>query len=116
MAVTDKDIIDSISYEVENHLLIMHIYDHLGFEQEIEYDHMVMIQDKLNTYLWYLNSEQYKLVYPKVDFTGYRYKIIIVFLHDISNLCLDYLNHVREKLSSENIVIEWERENLKVNQ
>ncbi len=109
MAVTDKDVIDSIAYEESNHLLILYIYDHLDFEKEIENDHMFMLQEKLNTYLWYLNSEQYKDVYPKVDFTGYRFQINIVFLHEISNLCLDYLNHVRKKLSDKNIKVEWVR-------
>lgn len=107
MSVTDKDIIDGIAYEEDNRLLILEIYDHLGFEQEIEYDHMMMLQDKLNTYIWYIESEQYKEVYPNTDFDGYSFKINVCFMCEMSQFCIKFLDHVKNKLSENNIVVEY---------
>ena len=56
MAITEKDTIDSVAYE--NNTLIMQLYDHLDFEGKFEYDHLVMLQDKLNTYIWYVDSKR----------------------------------------------------------
>lgn len=107
MAVTDKDVIDSIAYEEENHLLILQIYDHLGFEGKFEYDHMMILQDKLNTYIWYIESGQYKEVYPETDFLDYKYKINIYFMCEITELCKNFLEHVNKKLLKKNIHIEY---------
>ena len=59
MAVTDVNVIDGIAFDDDNKTLIMEIYDHLHFEGKFEFDHIVILQDKLNTYLWYIESKQY---------------------------------------------------------
>ena len=50
MAITDRDVVDSVAYE--DSILLLQLYDHLDFEGEFEKDHMLMLQDKLNTYIW----------------------------------------------------------------
>ena len=50
MAVTDVNVIDGIAFDDDNKTLIMEIYDHLHFEGKFEFDHIVILQDKLNTY------------------------------------------------------------------
>ena len=56
MAITDRDVVDSVAYDS---ILLLQLYDHLDFEGEFEKDHMLMLQDKLNTYIWYIDSKQY---------------------------------------------------------
>lgn len=50
MAITDRDVVDSVAYE--DSILLLQLYDHLDFEGEFEKDHMLMLQDKLNTYIY----------------------------------------------------------------
>lgn len=45
MAIDNRDTVDSVAYE--SNTLILQLYDHLDFDEEFEYDHMVMLQDKL---------------------------------------------------------------------
>ena len=45
MAITDRDVVDSVAYE--DSILLLQLYDHLDFEGEFEKDHMLMLQDKL---------------------------------------------------------------------
>ena len=49
MAITEKDVIDSVAYE--NNQLLLQLYDHLDFDREFEKDHLLILQDKLNTYI-----------------------------------------------------------------
>lgn len=81
----------------------MEIYDHLNFEGKFEYDHIVILQEKLNTYLWYINIKQYKEVYPEKDFV--RFLINVHFYYKTTNNCRKYINESNKKLSSSNIQI-----------
>ena len=74
MAIDNRDTVDSVAYE--SNTLILQLYDHLDFDEEFEYDHMVMLQDKLNTYIWYIDSNQYQDTYPEKEFSNF---IINVF-------------------------------------
>mgnify|MGYP000802350669 FL=1 len=40
MAITDRDVVDSVAYE--DSILLLQLYDHLDFEGEFEKDHMLM--------------------------------------------------------------------------
>lgn len=114
MAVTDSQTIDGIAYEME--LLIMEIYDHLPFEGKFEFDHMDILQDKLNTYLWYIESEQYSGVYPNREFN--KFIINIHFLYKPTVDCRKYIDNSNKKLliSNSNIKIRTIIKNQKTNQ
>lgn len=66
MAISDENIIDGMAIDGQNNSLILEIYDHLDFEGAFEWDHITILQDKLNTYLWYIDSKQYTA--PKYSF------------------------------------------------
>lgn len=101
MAVTDGDVVDGIAYE--NETLIMEIYDHLDFEGKFDFDHISILQDKINTYLWYINSKQYIDVYPNRDFKSFI--INVHFLHKLSDNCEKFLKVSNEKLLTSSIKV-----------
>lgn len=103
MAIDTTDTIDSVAYE--NDKLILQLYDHLEFDDEIEYDHMIMLQDKLNTYIWYIDSKQYQDTYEGKDFS--RFVINIFFMFHPSELCINFLENVKKKLADANIQINY---------
>ena len=98
MAVTDTDVVDGIAFDDADKTLIMEIYDHLDFEGKFEFDHISILQDKLNTYLWYIDSGQYEDIYPQKDFD--RFLINIHFLHDITDNCIKFIDVCNQKLSA----------------
>ena len=83
MAITEKDVIDSVAYE--NNQLLLQLYDHLDFDEELEKDHLLMLQDKLNTYIWYIDSKQYEDTYSQKKLT---------VLQSGCFLCLNRVNYV----------------------
>ena len=103
MAVTDQNVIDGIAFDEENKTLILEIYDHLNFEGKFEFEHLVILQDKLNTYLWYINSKQYEESYPNKNFE--KFVINIHFKFKITENCKKYINQSNLKIEPLNVQI-----------
>lgn len=102
MAITDKDVVDSVAYEDE---LLLQMCDHLDFKREFEKEHMLMLQDKINAYIWYIDSKQYQITYFGRDFKQFFIKIFFMF--EPSDLCKKFIAHVNSRLSNSNIMIEY---------
>lgn len=96
MAVTDSNVVDGIAYDLDKNTLIMEIYDHLSFDGDFEYDHILMLQEKLNTYLWYIDSKQYLEVYPNKNFINFI--INIHFLHPLTEDSKKFIEVSNQKL------------------
>jgi len=101
MAVSDKDVIDGIAYD--NDTLIMEIYDHLPFDGDFEFDHIEILQDKINTYLWFIDSKQYSDVYQDKEYS--RFLINIHFLYQLTDNCKKFIAVSNDRLSVLNIEI-----------
>ena len=103
MAVDDSSYVDAIAIDHDGKTLIMMISDHLDWEADFEFDHLTILQEKLNTYLWFIESKQYQEVYPGIEFESFL--IDIRFLHNMSENCMKYIDVANRKLSLENIII-----------
>lgn len=104
MAIDNAEVIDATAYEGKK--LILQLYDHLEFDDEIIKEHMFMLQDKLNTYIWFIDSKQYEETYPNASLSVYE--IQIKFKYQPSDFSIEYLNHVNNKLGSMNITVMFE--------
>lgn len=100
MSVADVNVVDGIAFDENDKLLIMEIYDHLDFKDGFEFDHISILQDKLNTYMWYIESKQYNDIYPDKQFDNFV--INIHFLCDITANCKKFIDVANQKLSAEN--------------
>ena len=107
MAVTDSKKIDGIAYDDNATTLILEIYDHLNFEGKFEFDHLAILQDKLNSYIWFINSKQYEKIYPNKIFG--KFIINIHFLNTMRWLFklthFFYIENANTKLSTFDIHI-----------
>ena len=101
MTIDDSNMIDGIAYDGE--ILILEVYDHLGFEGEFEFDHIILLQDKLNTCLRYIESKQYLEIYPEKTFT--EVNINVHFLKKITDNCKRYIDVSNDKLQSLKVTI-----------
>ena len=66
MAVDNVSLIDAIANDKENACLVLLITDHLNWDNEFE--HLKILQDKINAYVAFIESEQYDEIYPNADF------------------------------------------------
>jgi len=106
MSVEDNDYIDAVAIDVDGKTLIMLLSDHLGWEDGFEFDHLDILQEKLRAYARFVQSEQYKDIYPGVEFTNFRIKIR--FLYEMSENCIKYIDVARKQLNELSIEITTE--------
>ena len=63
MSVTDVDTVDGVAVSNDGKTLKLLITDHLKFKDEA--NHLLTLQEKLNSYLGFIESEQYLDIYPE---------------------------------------------------
>lgn len=103
MSVLDNKKIDSVAITKDNEGIILLISDHLDWKNE--YQHLKVLQDKINAYISFLESEQYKEIYS--DKTV-KYGIIeIHFLYEITKSVEKFLQSVQNQVGELGIIIQY---------
>lgn len=105
MSVTETNKIDGIGIDKEDNTLVFLITDHLTWLIE-EYKHLKLLQAKLNAYVAYIESKQYKSVYHGREFDKFR--IEIAFKYQCTENCMRFLAAGRNQLKSRNIDVKYE--------
>lgn len=96
---TDK--IDGMGKGKDDHALYFLISDHLDWTTE--YEHLMLLQEKINSYIGYIESKQFNDVYPSESFEFYV--IEIHFKYPLTENCIKFLNVVAEQFNEYNIKI-----------
>lgn len=107
MAIDNPNTIDGIAIDRERNALVLLLTDHLawiGPEAPSEFDHLKLLQDKINAYVSFLESGQFKERYPDEDFS--MAVVEIHFKHNITDNCEKFLNAVQDQVGQLGIKIE----------
>lgn len=104
MSVIETDKIDGMGKSKKNEELILLITDHLDWENEQE--HLLTLQNKINSYLGFIESKQYEETYPNDIFENCV--IEIHFKNGMSENCLKFLDVVANQVEQFNIKIRAE--------
>lgn len=70
MAVDNPNVVDGVAIDKDRNALCLLLTDHLAWEGKDaldEYEHLKLLQEKLNAYISFLESGQYKESYPNSD-------------------------------------------------
>jgi hypothetical protein len=102
MSIVDENKVDGIAISKDGEKLMLLITDHLDWINE--YEHLNLLQSKINAYISFLESEQYKEIYPGRQFNSYC--IEIHFKFSLTSNCLKFIDRVNQQLSEYNITIE----------
>lgn len=102
MTIERRDVIDMVGKK--RRTLELMIIDHLDWVWEPA--HILMLQAKLNTYLQYIEAEQYKETYGNVK----KFHITIVFLNGVTEKCLQFLRVSQAQLDASplNVKLDYE--------
>lgn len=109
MAVDNANVVDGIGIDKERNAVCLLLTDHLAWTGDdentlSEYDHLMLLQNKINGYISYLESKQYEQQYPDVDFN--MAVIEIHFKYDITGNCEKFLNSVQDQIGQYGIKVE----------
>ena len=100
MSILEHDLIDGIALDGQQ--LVLMISDHLDWGDE--YDHLIELQEKINAYIAFCESGQYKKIYPNKDVTSAV--IQIYFMYVIPASARRFLSQVQLQLCEDGIAIE----------
>lgn len=87
--IENTDTIDSLAYEQETSSLILLLTD--GMDWSDMSRHLLLLQEKLNTYIWYIDSRQYEEKYTDVK----RIEIRVSFLFQEPEICHKLLERAK---------------------
>lgn len=107
MAIDNVNVIDGMALNKDNNAIVLLLTDHLSWDGEkalSEFDHLNLLQDKINAYISYLESGQYAETYSteEIDFAV----IEIHFKYAVTENCEKYLNAVQNQIGQLGIKIE----------
>ena len=89
MSIEDKNIVDAIGLD-DMGLIVLTISDHLSWDDE----HLFILQDKLNTYVSFIESGEVYEVYP--ESRNRKFKINIVCKYEPTDSALLFISKCRE--------------------
>lgn len=107
MAIDNVNIIDGTGIDRDRKAICLLLTDHFSWEGDdgfSEYDHLMLLQDKINAYISYLESKQYEEQYP-----GEIFEMAVIEIHfkyDITENCEKFLNTVQNQVGQYGIKIE----------
>ena len=92
MNIENTDTIDGLAFKQETSSLILLLAD--GMDWIDMNRHLQLLQDKLNTYIWYIESRQYEEKYPNVE----RIEVRVSFLFKEPEICHKLLDATEQVL------------------
>jgi hypothetical protein len=101
MSVVEKKEIDGIGKSKDGSTLVFMIADHLEWDDE--FWHLNILQDKINSYLEYIETNQFSDIYPNDEFKFYH--IEISFKYKITDKCKKFLETVQKQIENYNIKV-----------
>ena len=87
--IENTDTIDGLAYEQETSILILLLADGLDWSDMNR--HLLLLQEKLNTYIWYIDSRQYEEKYTDVK----KIEIRVSFLFQEPEICHKLLERAK---------------------
>lgn len=95
MSVLEKDKVDGLAISKDGKSLIILLSDHLDFRNEEK--HLLVLQDKINAYLGFIENQQYKEIY--LDKVFENIIIEIHFKYKLTENCRKFINVVNDQIS-----------------
>jgi len=92
MSILDTNVVDVIGIDAPNGIARLGISDHLRWDED-GHNHLVLLQDKINTYLVYLESGQVYENNPNTK--GCKFEIELVAKYELSREALDFFEQAQ---------------------
>lgn len=102
MALLDSDTVDAISINPEGEV-VLNLIDELPWGEN---EHLVLLQDKINAYIRFVESGEIFDSYPKAKDKSIVFKIISKF--EVDDNGMDFIEKLKPILSDINIAVRYE--------
>ncbi len=103
MTVENSEVVDLVGVDRQSENVVLTISDHLTWDSD---EHLLVLQDKLNGYLRFIESGELVQQYP--DATNRKPQITIVFKHPPSDPGIQFLKRIADVIESAGIAFRYE--------
>jgi hypothetical protein len=103
MSIDQIDVIDFTAFDISRDAILLVISDHLVWDGED--DHILLVEDKINTYLQFIENGQADEMYPEAKDKQIIIEIKAKYFPDSRSLT--FLNSYKEQLEAIGIKFEW---------
>jgi len=104
MSVSDTRTIDLLGVEEISGVCVLTITDHLEWDDE---EHLIILQEKLNTYLAFIESGEIKESYPESK--NRRIRIDVVVLHEPDGKGIEFFEAASAIVEGAGFSLRWIR-------
>lgn len=107
MSISNINVIDGIGVNKEKDAILLLLCDHLEWHSEKALkhsEHLLLLQKKINSYIIFLEKNQYKEKYP--DLEPKMAVIDIRFQYEIPHTCEQFLQTVQDQIGKLGIKLE----------
>lgn len=104
MSIDEPAVVDFLWKDEANNRVVLTISDHLDWEEEGE--HLLLLQDKLNHYLEFVEGGQ--LVKAKPEFKGLPVLIHVAAQHPLSENAARFYEMVKERVAQLGLELEFD--------
>ena len=109
MTIEQTNVVDIMGHDEENNRITLIISDHLEWDEKNE--KLLLLQEKLNTYLSFLESDEIYEHYPEVKNESFVIKIVSKY--EPSEEALKFLNLAKNTILEAGFNLKWETNNNK---
>lgn len=103
MSVVDNKMVDGVALTDDKNGIILLITDHVDWSDE--YQHLIILQEKINVYITFLEEKQYEEIYKGKEIV---YGVIeIHFLHNLTINAEKFLQSVQNQVAELGIKIQY---------
>lgn len=97
MTIEQTSVVDALGIDVSTNKLHLTISDHLPWDADIQDAHLSLLQEKVNTYLGFIENGEYLEVMPEAE--GFRVRIVVIGRYELSERAMDYYSYASEIVS-----------------
>ncbi|MCL2137824.1 MAG: hypothetical protein FWH40_09990 [Coriobacteriia bacterium] len=106
MTIADEDTIDFAGIEKDTGTLVLTIVDHLAWGEEYDGVHLLFLQNKMNTYLQFIEGGQVNDSFPPEAYE--KIVIRVIAQYPFSSDCLRLLDLSKQAIVNAGFDLEWE--------
>lgn len=103
MTVDKQGIVDIIHIDTETDEVVLTIADHLPWDDE--HEHVLILQEKLNTYLAFIESGEIDESYPSA--AGRKVRIQVVYREALDACASGFLDRARNVIEDAGFALTW---------
>lgn len=102
MSVLDKEIVDGIALDNDGKGIRLLITDHVDWSDE--YNHLLALQEKINSYITFYEEHQYNQVYKEINVEYAIFEMHFLFEPTIN--AMKFIEQVQQQVNQMGIAIE----------